>query len=218
VALQIAHTFKSPAEFDGTSRHDTLTGLPNLKQLEQFLDSTGGKHVVQESPFTLLFINVVGLEHINTTHGRTVGDEALLHVVRHATAGLRLADILFRYGSDAFVALLNDTNPELAKFAAGRIREGIRTNPLAVRGRSIQIDVLRRQSRPRAAGDPSSPYRDRPFAHGRREHRSRKSFEVLTLGQAKTLSYRFPVGHPPSVFLNLNSDSCTEAQPACRIL
>ena len=31
VSRQIAHTFKSVAEFDGTSRRDTLTGLQNLQ-------------------------------------------------------------------------------------------------------------------------------------------------------------------------------------------
>ena len=141
VARQIAHIFKSATEFDSTSRRDTLTGLPNLKQLEQFMDATGGRHLVQKSVFTLLFIDVVGLKQINTTHDRTVGDDALLHVVRHATAGLRLADILFRYGSHEFVALLNDTNSESAKLVGCRIREGIRANPLTVKGQSIQVDV-----------------------------------------------------------------------------
>src|SRR4051794_40197591 len=37
VARQIGHTFKSAAEFDGTARHDELTGLPKLRQLEQFV-------------------------------------------------------------------------------------------------------------------------------------------------------------------------------------
>lgn len=141
VARQIARIFNGAAEFDSASRRDMLTGLPSLKQLEQFVDATGVKHLVQKSAFTLLFVDVVGLKQINTIHGRTVGDDALLHVVRHATAGLRLADILFRYGSDEFVALLNDTNSESAKLVAGRIREGIRTNPLTVRGQSIRVDV-----------------------------------------------------------------------------
>jgi diguanylate cyclase (GGDEF)-like protein/putative nucleotidyltransferase with HDIG domain len=141
VARQIAHIFKSATEFDGPSRRDKLTGLPNLKQLEQFVDATGVKHLAQKPTFALLFIDVVGLKQINTIHGRAAGDDALLHVVRHATAGLRLADILFRYGSDEFVALLNDTNSESASLVGSRIREGIRTNPLNVRGQSIQVDV-----------------------------------------------------------------------------
>jgi diguanylate cyclase (GGDEF)-like protein/putative nucleotidyltransferase with HDIG domain len=141
IARQTAHIFKSAAEFDSTSRRDALTGLPSLRQLEQFVEATGTTPLIKTSTLTLLFIDVVALKQINTVHGRTVGDDALLHVVRHATAGLRLADILFRYGSDEFVALLNDTNSEAATLVGRRIREGIRTNPLAVEGQSIQVDV-----------------------------------------------------------------------------
>jgi diguanylate cyclase (GGDEF)-like protein/putative nucleotidyltransferase with HDIG domain len=128
VAQQIAHTFKSATEFDGTSRRDGLTGLPNLEQLAQFVGSRGTSELSQRAAFALLFIDVVGLKQINTSHGRTVGDDVLRHVVRHATAGLRVADILFRYGSDEFVALLNDTTCDLAMLMGERIRNVIRTS------------------------------------------------------------------------------------------
>ena len=142
VARQIAHTLKSAAEFDGTSRRDTLTGLPNLQQLERFVDTEGGRSLVQKSAFTLLFIDIVALKQINTVHGRTVGDDVLRHVVRHARAGLRLADILFRYGSDEFVALVNDSSPDSAKLMGEGIRRAVRASPLALGANgSIQVDV-----------------------------------------------------------------------------
>ena len=142
VARQIAHTLKSAAEFDGTSRRDALTGLPNLEQLEQFVETRDGRSPAQPSAFTLLFIDVLKLKRINAVHGRTVGDDVLRHVVRQATAGLRLADILFRYGSDEFVALLNDTNVDSAKLIGERIREAVRATPLSRDSNdSIQVDV-----------------------------------------------------------------------------
>jgi diguanylate cyclase (GGDEF)-like protein/putative nucleotidyltransferase with HDIG domain len=142
VARQIARMFKSAAEFDGTSRRDILTGLPNLQQLEQFVDPKGGHPLVQHSAFTLLFVDVVGLKGINLLHGRTIGDKVLRHVVRHTTAGLRLADILFRYGSDELVALLNDTTSDSAKAMCGRIREAIRATPLSIGAdASLNVDV-----------------------------------------------------------------------------
>ena len=132
VARQISSIFKSATEFDSTSRRDTLTGLPNLKQLEQFVDAWGAEQSPQRSSFALLFIDVVGLKQISTTNGRAVGDDALLHVVRHATAGLRLADILFRYGSDEFVALLNHTSAESAQAIGEAIRDAIQRNRMTV--------------------------------------------------------------------------------------
>lgn len=142
VAQQIAHMFKSSAEFEGTPRRDSLTSLPNFQQLEQFVDTKGGQSLSQKSAFTLLFVDIVGLKMINTVHGRTIGDAVLRHVVRHAMASLRLADILFRYGSDEFVALLNDTNTDVGKIMGERIRKAIRANPLSPSaGRSFQVDV-----------------------------------------------------------------------------
>ena len=142
VARQIAHTFKSATAFERSARRDPLTGLPGRMQLEQFVDATGIEHLVQKSAFALLFVSIVGLKQINALHGRAVGDEVLRHVVRHSAAGLRLADILFRYSSDELVALLNNTNGEAARIVARRIRDGIRNNPLVTRtDRSIKIEV-----------------------------------------------------------------------------
>jgi diguanylate cyclase (GGDEF)-like protein/putative nucleotidyltransferase with HDIG domain len=139
VAKQIGHTFKSAAEFDNSAKRDPLTGLPNLKQLEHLIDSAGIGRVGTAS---LVLIDVVGLRQINSLHGRTVGDDVLRHVVRQTRAGLRVADILFRYGSDEFVALLNDTDPESAAILATRIRSNIRGVPFSlVDGTAMNIDA-----------------------------------------------------------------------------
>lgn len=132
VARQIGHTFKCAAEFDHATRRDSITGLPNLQQLEQLLHSTGGDSLSVGSELTLLFIDVVGLKPINVQHGRQAGDEVLRHVARYARGGLRVSDILFRYGSDEFVALLNHTDVPTAKIVAERIRDNVREHGLSL--------------------------------------------------------------------------------------
>jgi diguanylate cyclase (GGDEF)-like protein/putative nucleotidyltransferase with HDIG domain len=142
VAREMAPTLKRASEFDNSVRRDALTGLPGLEQLEQVVDAGGVERLAHSARFTLLFIDVVGLTQINDTHGRNAGDEVLRHVARHTTAGLRVADILFRYGSGEFVALLDDTNSETGQAVARRIRENISASPLASRpNRSLLIDV-----------------------------------------------------------------------------
>src|SRR5207249_3875012 len=66
--------------------------------------------------------------------GRQTGDDVLRHVVRRTRAGLRLADILFRFGSDEFVALLNATDSDTAASVATRIRDSIRGHDFSLRG------------------------------------------------------------------------------------
>ena len=143
VAREIARTFKRAFEFENSIKRDAVTGLPSLKQLEQFINSTGIGQAPHDAQFTLLFIDIIGLKQINTDHGRHVGDEVLRHVAKHTTAGLRVADILFRYGSDEFIALLNDTSAETGSAAAQRIRANIHSNPLTpTSGHSLDVGVL----------------------------------------------------------------------------
>jgi len=142
VSRQVAHTLQRAAEFDGLSRRDALTGLPSLQQLEQFVDAKGSRSSLQQAEFTLLFIDVVGLNQINALHGRAIGDDVLRHVVRHATSRLRVADILFRYVSDEFVALLNDTNAGMALSIGEQIRDSIQGAPLSYGvACAIELDV-----------------------------------------------------------------------------
>jgi len=139
VARQIGHTFKSAAEFDRSAKRDTLTGLPNLKQLEHLVESAA---VGSAASASLVLIDVIGLKEINAVHGRAVGDDVLRHVVRQTRAGLRVADILFRYGSDEFVALLNETDQGTAGTLAARIRNNIRDLPFSlVDGSTITVEA-----------------------------------------------------------------------------
>jgi diguanylate cyclase (GGDEF)-like protein/putative nucleotidyltransferase with HDIG domain len=142
VAREIARTLKRASEFDSAVRRDVVTGLPSVKQLEQFVDTSGIGRLSADTELTLLFIDIDGLKRINADYGRGVGDEVLRHVAKHATAGLRVADILFRYGSDEFIALLNETSAETGAAVAHRIRENIRTNSLTGGlGRHVKVDV-----------------------------------------------------------------------------
>jgi diguanylate cyclase (GGDEF)-like protein len=104
------------------------------------LDWTGTDGLTVGSDVTLLFIDVIGLEDLNREHGRLAADEVLRHVVKYSRTGLRVADILFRYGSDEFVALLNRTDVATAESIALRIRSSIREYELVLRdGNSLEV-------------------------------------------------------------------------------
>jgi diguanylate cyclase (GGDEF)-like protein len=141
VARQIAHTFKSTAEVEKTARPDDVTGLPSLQQLERLVDAGANGRTPLSARITLLVIDVVRLGDINVTYGRKVGDEVLRHIVKHARGSLRVADILFRYADDEFVALLNEADVDTANSIANRIRENIRLNPFDAGDVKIPLGV-----------------------------------------------------------------------------
>ncbi len=140
VAQHVGHTFKSAIAFDDALRRDQLTGLPNLRQLERLMESASTNALTIGAEATLLFIDVVGFKEFNSEHGRQAGDEALKHVARFSRTGLRVADILFRYGGDEFVALLNRTRLDVAMMMADGIRRSIAEHRLMLRdGEIVQV-------------------------------------------------------------------------------
>ena len=142
-ARHIAHTFKRAGEFERRELRDSLIGLPSLGQFEEIIADIGVNRLSRHGGLTLLFIDVA-LEDICQVHGRASGDEMLQHIARHARSRLRAGDILLRHGSNEFVALLNNAQPETADAVTVRIRQALDENPLTsqITGPvSVKIDV-----------------------------------------------------------------------------
>ena len=95
IARQVAQTIKRTSDFDRTNRRDPVTGLPLVDQLEGLLRSHSSSTEKDEKAFVLL-IDVAGLDRINLTHGRTIGDEVLKLVAKETRRGLRAGDGTFR--------------------------------------------------------------------------------------------------------------------------
>jgi diguanylate cyclase (GGDEF)-like protein/putative nucleotidyltransferase with HDIG domain len=128
VAPQIAHTFRRAIEVGNSPRRDALTGLPHADQLESLIHAASESN--RDTCNALVAIDLREFKQITAEYGRPVADEVLQHVARHARAGLRVADILFRNGADDFVAFLPAADAETADAVASRIRERINRNPV----------------------------------------------------------------------------------------
>jgi diguanylate cyclase (GGDEF)-like protein len=140
VGRQVAHTFKCASDYDNKSRRDPLTGLPSLTQLEQLLASSSESAAPD---LTLLFLDIIGLKEIIARYGHDIGDEVIRHVVRHTRGALRVADILFRYDSDEFVAMLNNTDAATAALIATRIESDIREHGLPIAsGTVLNVETI----------------------------------------------------------------------------
>ena len=137
VAQHIGYTFKCAVDFDAASKRDSLTGLPNLQQLERVMEAITSDGLGVGSQTALVFIDVIGFRELNSIHGRQAGDEVLKHVVKYSRTALRVADILFRYGGDEFVALLNRTDLSVALPLAETLRHNIVEHKLMLRDGTV---------------------------------------------------------------------------------
>ena len=118
--------------------HDTLTGLPNRKLMNDFLSGNLAVAEEQAHTFAILFIDMDGFKAINDTYGHEVGDILL------ETVGLRLAttvsraDMVARFGGDEFIVIMNGA--EQAQDLAEKIALSL-LPPVSVNGIDLQVTM-----------------------------------------------------------------------------
>jgi diguanylate cyclase (GGDEF)-like protein/PAS domain S-box-containing protein len=93
---------------------DQLTGLPNRNRLYSQGDALLTEAAEQQTPVTLLYLDIDRLKLINDTFGYSAGDEFLIHVATMLKRCLSHADLLARVGGDEFVALFRNTKTDEA--------------------------------------------------------------------------------------------------------
>jgi diguanylate cyclase (GGDEF)-like protein len=97
---------------DYEAKYDTLTGLPNRKNYDNYM-----KNLLKErSFFALLFIDLNKFKTINDTYGHDAGDAVLVEVAKRLKRSLSDEDMLARLGGDEFVILTKRKKAFLAKF------------------------------------------------------------------------------------------------------
>ena len=88
--------------------HDSLTGLPNRRQLtETLLERLEQKHLCHG----VLFIDLDGFKPINDELGHKTGDDLLKAAAKRLTLCLSNSDIAARIGGDEFVILISPDLP-----------------------------------------------------------------------------------------------------------
>ncbi len=89
----------------------------------------------------ILMIDLDRFKSINDTFGHTCGDEILKQLVKTMKEEIRGSDVIFRYGGEEFVVLLNSTDLEKATYIAERLRERIANLDLQHKGETIPTSV-----------------------------------------------------------------------------
>jgi diguanylate cyclase (GGDEF)-like protein/PAS domain S-box-containing protein len=111
------------------SLHDSLTGLPNRRYLDEVLAAHVEKFDEGERA-GLLHLDLDRFKQINDTLGHAAGDAMLVHAARVLKTNLRSGDFVARVGGDEFVVFWRITDAEeprwgelLAKLADRIIEE-----------------------------------------------------------------------------------------------
>ena len=102
------------ARIEFNSLHDSLTGLPNRRYLDDVLSTHIERFDTQGERAGLLHIDLDRFKQINDTLGHAAGDAMLMHTARVLKSNLRGDDFVARVGGDEFVVLCKADRPDEA--------------------------------------------------------------------------------------------------------
>jgi diguanylate cyclase (GGDEF)-like protein len=135
------------ARIEFNSLHDSLTGLPNRRFLDEVVAEHAERFQATGERAGLLHIDLDRFKQINDTLGHAAGDAMLVHAAEVLKANLRPDDFVARVGGDEFV-VIRTTGPELdpaawsdelAALADGIIQE--MHQPVSFKGHECRFGV-----------------------------------------------------------------------------
>ena len=100
----------SQAKADYLAYHDSLTGLYNRVNFEEYLAHALFMAKRNENILAILFIDLDRFKVINDTLGHDIGDQVLITVAARLQTTLRDSDFISRWGGDEFVVILENIN------------------------------------------------------------------------------------------------------------
>jgi diguanylate cyclase (GGDEF)-like protein len=104
---------------------DALTGLANVRQLEQDLHRAISVADRTDRPVSFIMLDLDNFKQFNDLRGHRAGDAALKAAATVVKDAVRGRDACYRYGGEEFCVLLPDTDADGAYSVAERIRRQI---------------------------------------------------------------------------------------------
>lgn len=113
-----------------SGHQDVLTGLPTRYGLEA--EFTQFRKICHRLSMQC-YVGMIDADHfkrVNDTYGHPAGDIALRHLANTLRSVVRANELLFRFGGEEFLVLLQCESVDSAKAASQRIVDMVRTTPV----------------------------------------------------------------------------------------
>lgn len=117
--------------------HDSLTGLPNRRFLEERL-----RAVLESgnSPFGLLMLDLNGFKQVNDTLGHGTGDHLLVELGRRLLRFAADCHCVARVGGDEFALLLTDAQTVSLNAVCAQVKASLEA-PITIRGIPVSLGI-----------------------------------------------------------------------------
>ncbi len=120
---------------------DGLTHLWNQLAIKDILRRAHHRHLLKETPYTLMMVDIDNFKAINDNHGHPFGDQIIQSVADSLRASLRPSDAIGRYGGDEFLVILENCPHRRAEELSQRILSHIHGLTFISKGKKIKCSI-----------------------------------------------------------------------------
>ena len=111
------------AQLQELAIRDSLTGLFNRRYFSETLETETAQAMRENTPFSLIVMDVDYFKKVNDTYGHKCGDLALQQLANLLLENTRSGDIICRLGGEEFVILMPNASAESAFERAEALRK-----------------------------------------------------------------------------------------------
>jgi len=120
---------------------DGLTGLYNHRHFQEALEKEINRSLRNETPLSLVLMDIDNFKSINDQYGHPVGDIVLKRLAATLQETIRDTDLLARYGGEEFSVILPETDLKGGALLAERLRRAVEVLETTSEDYSIQATI-----------------------------------------------------------------------------
>lgn len=153
VELRTSELLSKTTELEFLASTDPLTGLYNRRKFDGLFEQEIRRFKRYRKPLCLFLIDIDHFKLINDEYGHDVGDEVLIELAKVLRAGVRISDVVARWGGEEFMLLGIELDQSRAKLLAEKLRKFINQRNFQFVGKitvSIGIAQIRDDESPEA--------------------------------------------------------------------
>ncbi|MBQ9511729.1 MAG: GGDEF domain-containing protein [Lachnospiraceae bacterium] len=125
----------------GIAMHDTLTGLPNRRYLESFLNYKLDEFSRFNKPFAVVFADIDNFSEFNNSYGHDVGDAVLKSIASSLRTNTRKNDLIGRWGGEEFLGVLTVNTEYDGTILAEKIRQLVAGTEVMHEGELLNVSI-----------------------------------------------------------------------------
>jgi diguanylate cyclase (GGDEF)-like protein len=129
------------SEIKALSMHDGLTGVYNHAYIIGTLEEEIVRSTRYGSKLAIALFDIDDFKKVNDTYGHLAGDYALKRIAEILKNGLRIIDVVGRYGGDEFLIILPETFLEQGARVSERLIKDIGNESFVYEDKNMKISV-----------------------------------------------------------------------------